>query len=113
MPEFQKDVTVNPESHYKLTIIVGQGQKGFSSFNKPDGSIHSLSSVQNEQMGSGQELLNAGSTMITTMATDVNPHTNLTSVIVKLNDETILHEEEEAPRRNGSVIYEITLNYQS
>lgn len=102
---------LHPATAYFLTVIVGQGQKGRTAFRKPSGEKINAETVENEPIGTGEELTSEGFMIISSMATDVQQNTNQTSVLLKLNDHEIGYFEKEAGQ-NGTVFYDITLDFQ-
>lgn len=104
-------LTLDPTIPCFLTVIIGQGQKGRIAFRKPSGEKVNAETVNNEPIGTGQELTAAGVMHISAMATDVQQNTNQTSVLLRMNDQEIGYFEKEAGQ-NGTVFYDITLDFQ-
>jgi hypothetical protein len=100
---------VDKNIEYRLTITIGDGQLGSSSFRKVDGS-YITGDVVNESLGMGPALLNQ-SILISTMVTDVNPDTNWTSITILINNEVKGVFPAEAERNNDTVFYDTTLKF--
>jgi hypothetical protein len=100
---------VDMNIEYRVTIRIGDGQLGSSSFRNIDGS-YVIGEVDNESLGKGLALLNQ-SVLISTMVTDVNPDTNRTSITILINNEVKGVFPAEAERDNNTVFYDTTLKF--
>jgi hypothetical protein len=100
---------VDKNIEYRLTITIGDGQVGSSSYCNVNGK-YVIGDVVNESLGMGLALLNQ-SILISTMVTDVNPDTNWTSITVLINNEVKGVFPAEAERDNATVFYDTTLKF--
>jgi hypothetical protein len=97
--------TVEDRTVYYFTIKVGEAQIGYSSFKDFEGKYVSGNIIL-YPLGKGEKI--RGKKLISSsMVTDVNPNTNLTSITYRLNDEDIKTISEEV-ESNNSVIYYTT-----
>lgn len=100
---------VKDQVYYYLTVLVGEAQIGHSALKGFDGKYVSGNIVMCP-IGSGKEI--RGKTLIiTSMVTDVNPNTNLTSVTYKLNDKDIKIVSEKVESDNSSIFYTTYLGF--
>ena len=104
-----KEVTVNDSEDYALTVKIGDGQKGSTSFMHPNGSFKT-GDIQNEPLGNGASL-KGKSLSPSSMVTDVNPHTNNVTITYLINQNEVLSILEDADENNGSVFFETTLKF--
>lgn len=110
----KKTITYTPENEINqlMTIIIGQAQKGYSSFRNVDGKYFNGEIVK-EDLGKGADL-KSKSIKVNTLVTDVNPYTNSTIISFYFND-VLIHEENlfiaEAEVEEGSVFYKTTIKF--
>jgi hypothetical protein len=103
------NIHVDKNIEYRLTIIIGDGQLGSSSFRNVDGS-YVTGDVENEFLGKGLSLMNQ-SILLSTMVTDVNPDTNWTSITILINNEVKGVFPTEVEKKNDTVFYDTTLKF--
>jgi hypothetical protein len=95
---------------YYLTVLVGEAQIGHSAIKDFDGKYIS-GNITKYPIGKGEKI--KGKTLIiTSMVTDVNPHTNLTSITYNLNDNDIKTISEEVKSNNSSIFYTTYLKFE-
>ena len=100
---------VTDNENYVLTIIVGEAQIGYSSFKDFEGKYISGNIILHP-LGRGKNI--RGKTLIiTSMVTDVNPNTNLTSITYKLNDDNIKTVSKTVESNNSSIFYTTYLSF--
>ncbi len=92
-----------------LSIIVGEGQYGNSSFKNFNGEIVT-GSVLNRILGKKKDIINK-SLEIITVVTDTSPHTNHTSVTYKINNNEAASYDYDVPNDNGTLFYKTTINF--
>ena len=100
---------VTDQVDYFLTIVVGEAQIGYSSFRDFEGKYISGNIVLHP-IGEGKNI-RGKKLIITSMVTDVNPNTNLTSITYKLNDENIKTVSETVESNNSSIFYTTYLSF--
>jgi hypothetical protein len=103
----EKEISVQDTKRYNLTIKVGDGQKGSSSFKNYNGQ-YPTGIISNEFLGTG-EVLKTRPIKIASKVTDVNPNTNNVSVFFYLNNELFHEVNEVADEDNGSVFFRTKL----
>lgn len=91
----------------KLTIKIGNGQIGHSSLMKQSGDFVT-GEVVNEPLGSN---ISNYSIIVSTMVTDVNPHTNNTNISILINNVTIDTFSTTTNEDNGQVLYSTQLDF--
>lgn len=104
--------TIESNEDQKIKIVVGQGQIGYSSFKNFDGS-YVYGPINNISLGNPNDIkgkiLKIGS-----MVTDVNPHTNLTSIAYLING-TVIHNQDpfkiKVTNDNESIYYTTTIKF--
>ena len=93
-----------------LTIKVGEAQIGYSAFKDLDGKYISGNIIL-YPIGKGEKI--RGKTLIiTSMVTDVNPNTDLTSITYTINDNDIKTVTKEVESNNSSIYYTTYLKFE-
>lgn len=112
MGTYSKSATIHTETdtNYNLTIRIGDGQKGSSAFNKPDGTNVHGSDFVTEPLAKGNAL-QGKSIWIDSLIVDINPHTNNTTLVIEVNDEEYVRYEEETDKPNGTNWFETELKF--
>lgn len=105
--EISKQVT--DQENYFLTIVVGEAQIGYSSFRDFEGKYISGNIVLHP-LGKGENI-KGKKLIVTSMVTDVNPNTNLTSITYRLNEENIKTVSETVESNNSSIFYTTYLSF--
>ena len=92
-----------------LSIVLGDGQKGSSSFKNFNGN-YVIGAVSDVLLGNAENIKNK-SLLISSLVSDVNPNTDLTSITYLINDAEAKSYSEEAESPNDSVYYTTTINF--
>jgi len=100
---------VKDAENYYLTVLVGEAQIGHSSIKDFEGKYISGNIILHP-LGKG-EFIRGKTLIITSMVTDVNPYTNLTSITYRLNDENIKTISETVESNNSSIFYTTYLSF--
>lgn len=100
---------VNSETKYYLTIIIGNGQIGNSTFKDVKGRYHT-GTIVNTYIGKGTELKDS-SILIGSIVTDVNPRTNRTIITYKINEDDSNNFQKDVDDDNGSIYYTTKIRF--
>ena len=100
---------VTDQENYFLSIVIGEAQIGYSSFRDFEGKYISGNIVLHP-IGKGENI-RGKKLIITSMVTDVNPNTNLTSITYRLNDANIDTVSETVESNNSSIFYTTYLSF--
>lgn len=99
-----------PNEDCKLTVTFGDGQKGHSSLKTINGK-YITGKVENLNIGHGEQL-KGKKMLISSIVTDVNPHTNWMSVTYFINGSAIKSLQHHIESDNGSLYCTTTLSFE-